>query len=490
MQRCLYILILSFLSFNLLGRETITVTVTGLGSTVEGARKSAIQKAVRKALGEVVDAETIAKNGELIRDEVLTYSDGFVNKVTDISGPEKDADLPLFTLTIQAEVIRSKVVKRLKEVNLKVVEIDGNSLFAQALSKMEKAQGGQQLLAKVLNEDLDPAKLTKCETVALNADGKLIRGKEAMTNPNALKALDDERVELTMYWEISVDLEAYYKRALPRLKRVIDQVSKGQIGGSVRRYMGRRSYGRGNREYYAYITNLPLMQEGHPGTAILSYLSNSRVYLGSEDYFEIDLTNSGVSKESPWRLDSRNKSILLAIEIRGNADRSQCDFEIYEFDFETFSNVLFKNPAIIFPDFKFTILDRNQEVIRDRKISVINTSFGPKGPSFLIANNQNQNVEFCLIPSAWVPDGNRFLMGIAKVYRNNPNKGDPFCITISPEFLVERGDSGDRSDPYGSTHQQILTSNSLIMEIKEEFTKEQLQNLSEVRMQPISRNPN
>ena len=110
--------------------------------------KSAIQKAVRKALGEVVDAETIAENGELIKDEVLTYSDGFISKTLDISGPEKDADLPLFTLTIQAEVIRSKVVKRLKEVNIKVVEIDGNSLFAQALSKMEKAQGGSNYWQK------------------------------------------------------------------------------------------------------------------------------------------------------------------------------------------------------------------------------------------------------------------------------------------------------------------------------------------------------
>lgn len=335
--------------------------------------------------------------------------------------------------------------------------------------------------------------MIKCETVALNADGKLIRGKEAINNPNTVKVLDDERVELTMYWEISVDLEAYYKHALPRLDRVIKQVSKGQIGGSVKRYMGPKRYGMGNTEYYTYITNLPLMREGHPGTAILSYLSDSRVYLGSEDYFEIDLSSSGVSKDSPWRLDVRQKSILLAIERRGNADRSECDFDIYELDYETYSKALFEAPSIVFPDFKFSIFDRNQEVMSQRKISVFNTSFGPKGPSFLIANNQNQNVESCLIPSAWIPDGKRFLMGIAKVYRDNQNQNDnddPFCITISPEFLVERGDSGDRSDPYGSTHQQILTSNSLIMEIKEEFTKEQLQNLSEVRMQPISRNPN
>jgi hypothetical protein len=97
-----------FFGFTLLfAEETITVTVMGLGESVDGTRKSAIQKAVRKARGEVFDAETIAKNGELIKDEVLTYSDGFISKTRDISGPEKDQDLGLFTLTIQAEVIRA-----------------------------------------------------------------------------------------------------------------------------------------------------------------------------------------------------------------------------------------------------------------------------------------------------------------------------------------------------------------------------------------------
>ena len=486
---------LSFIFLASLGayaEELITVTVTGLGSTVEGVRKSAIQKAVRKALGEVVDAETIAQNGELIKDEVITYSDGFISKTFDISGPEKDPDLGLFTLTIQAEVIRSKVVKRLKEVNIKVVEIDGNSLYAQALSKMEKAQGGQQLLAKVLNEDLDPAKLIKCENVALDADGKLIRGKEAMTNPDALKVLDDERVELTMYWEISVDLEAYYKRALPRLKRVIDQVSKRQISRSTKRVMDANDAWDRNLEYHNYLTKRQFMWEDD--YAILSYNKGFRVSLGKEEHFKIDLTDSGVSKDSPWRLDSRNKSILLAIELRGNADRSQCDFDIYELDYEAFSNVLFKTPAIVFPDFKFSILDRNQEVMRQRKISVIQTNFGPKGHPFLMASNQNNNISTCIIPTAKIPKGkNKFsreLMGIAKVYQHYDQES-PYCVTISPEFITENASAANPySDPYRANHQDIFLNNSIVMQVKVEFTKEQLQKLSEIRMQPISRNPN
>ena len=69
--------------------ELITVTVSGYGATPEAAERSALQKAVRKAVGEMVDAETIAQNGELIKDKVLTYSDGFVQSKKTISGPEK-----------------------------------------------------------------------------------------------------------------------------------------------------------------------------------------------------------------------------------------------------------------------------------------------------------------------------------------------------------------------------------------------------------------
>ena len=40
----------------------------GFGNDRRGARKNTIQKAVRKALGEIVDAETITNNEEIIKD--------------------------------------------------------------------------------------------------------------------------------------------------------------------------------------------------------------------------------------------------------------------------------------------------------------------------------------------------------------------------------------------------------------------------------------
>ena len=76
--------------------STITVTATGFGQTIEAAEKSALQKAVRKALGELVDAETLTDKEEVIKDEVLSYSDGFVSSRIVLNGPaDRRANRPL-----------------------------------------------------------------------------------------------------------------------------------------------------------------------------------------------------------------------------------------------------------------------------------------------------------------------------------------------------------------------------------------------------------
>ena len=55
-----------------------------MGTTKEEALKDAFRAAVRQVVGEVVDGETLVKNEELVKDQVLTYSDGFIpgHKIT------------------------------------------------------------------------------------------------------------------------------------------------------------------------------------------------------------------------------------------------------------------------------------------------------------------------------------------------------------------------------------------------------------------------
>ena len=82
-----------------------------MGATKEEALKDALRAAVRQVVGEVVDGETIVKNEELVKDQILTYSDGFVpeHKVT-----SERHENGLLHVGIQATVQRRSLIIRIQ----------------------------------------------------------------------------------------------------------------------------------------------------------------------------------------------------------------------------------------------------------------------------------------------------------------------------------------------------------------------------------------
>ena len=52
------------------------MTVTGVGTDPDKAVQNAFSQAIEQVVGVLVDADTVVKNDQLIRDEVLTYSRG------------------------------------------------------------------------------------------------------------------------------------------------------------------------------------------------------------------------------------------------------------------------------------------------------------------------------------------------------------------------------------------------------------------------------
>ena len=108
------------------GKEMQTVFAEGVGTTREDALKDAFRAAVRQVVGEAVDAETIVKNEELVRDQVLTYSDGFIpeHKVT-----SEKHDNGLFRMGILAKVQRRSVIMKLKAANVTAKSFDGQSVY-------------------------------------------------------------------------------------------------------------------------------------------------------------------------------------------------------------------------------------------------------------------------------------------------------------------------------------------------------------------------
>ena len=129
------------------GKDTQTVFAEGVGTSREEAIKDAFRAAVRQVVGEVVDGETIVKNEELVKDQVLTYSDGFIpeHKVTS----EKHAN-GLFHVGIQATVQRRSVIMKLKAANITLKAVDGQSLYGSIVTQIGAEKDAAALVAKAL----------------------------------------------------------------------------------------------------------------------------------------------------------------------------------------------------------------------------------------------------------------------------------------------------------------------------------------------------
>ena len=64
--------------------QVMDVVATGVGADPEQAKQNAFSAAIEQVVGVLVDAETIVKNDEVVRDEVLTFSRGYVNEFKEI----------------------------------------------------------------------------------------------------------------------------------------------------------------------------------------------------------------------------------------------------------------------------------------------------------------------------------------------------------------------------------------------------------------------
>ena len=129
------------------GGDTQAVFAEGVGTTEEEALKDAFRAAVRQVVGEVVDGETLVKNEELVKDQVLTYSDGFIpeHKVT-----SQKHDNGLFRVGIEAKVERRSVIMKLKAANITLKSFDGESLFGNIVTQVAAEKDAAALAAKAL----------------------------------------------------------------------------------------------------------------------------------------------------------------------------------------------------------------------------------------------------------------------------------------------------------------------------------------------------
>jgi len=122
--------------------DTRTVIATGVGVDRDKAVEDGLRNAVEQAIGVYLKSTTIVENYQAI-DKLLTHSRGYVKEYNIIS---ERAEPPLYRVKLSAVVIVRELKASLLELNLYTKEIEGKSLFATAMTKVNATQQGLRLL--------------------------------------------------------------------------------------------------------------------------------------------------------------------------------------------------------------------------------------------------------------------------------------------------------------------------------------------------------
>lgn len=193
--------------------DLVEVVAQGMGTDANAALLNAYSNAVQQALGSYVDAETLVQNDQIVRDKILTYSKGFIEKADIVSQNQANG---LFQVNIRAKVKRQQLLEQAKTNNISVKAVEGVSLHAQVESQIKQEKDAKALLEKAL--------LPLLKTTFHRAE--LAPSTKEQPNPTINKAgTDDNFVTLDYKVSLWIDEPEYLKYVKNNLIPVLDQIA-------------------------------------------------------------------------------------------------------------------------------------------------------------------------------------------------------------------------------------------------------------------------
>jgi hypothetical protein len=146
-SQSLGLLLTGFQLFNADNTETYYAKVQARGPDFETAKTRAFRLAVEEAAGTVVLSETELRDQNIRRDEIVTYSSGFVDRYTVLSRQDLGNSVEI---VIEVWVAHSSIANRLLAKNSSSQGIDGQKLATQTESILDERVRGDRLLRTVL----------------------------------------------------------------------------------------------------------------------------------------------------------------------------------------------------------------------------------------------------------------------------------------------------------------------------------------------------
>jgi hypothetical protein len=129
------------------GDDEKKVIATGYGETMESALENALRNAVEEAAGAFMSSTTIVENDEIIKDEVLSLSHGFIKEYRKLA---ESKELGEFKTVVAALVTEKQILKTLEAKGIKV-DYNAASVFEQ-YQAWDRMKNDELALAKSLFE--------------------------------------------------------------------------------------------------------------------------------------------------------------------------------------------------------------------------------------------------------------------------------------------------------------------------------------------------
>ena len=194
--------------------EIVKVMGRGVGADKIEALKDAYRDAVERAVGLYVDAEQMMKNEELVKDQILTHSNAYIEKY-DVVG-ETVAPNGLVTVKILAEVKSKTLTTKMAEVMPAMMYRLGGDLsayHAKSTTVEKRNQDGAELLKEFL-KDFDPLRST--------IDFTLANPKIVVTER---ENQDNANVAINYLFKLEINQDRYFSDVVPKFREVLRQIS-------------------------------------------------------------------------------------------------------------------------------------------------------------------------------------------------------------------------------------------------------------------------
>jgi hypothetical protein len=125
------------------------IQVAGEGATPEQARNNGFRLAVEQAVGTLILSETEVRNRRLIRDEIITYAAGFVDRFNMVNTQLHGNG---YRVTMEVWVGESAIAQRLMHESVSGNRVDGARLATQVETLQQENNGKVRVVSAVLRD--------------------------------------------------------------------------------------------------------------------------------------------------------------------------------------------------------------------------------------------------------------------------------------------------------------------------------------------------